>query len=148
MTTITVASITMRPKRSIVVTTDGRKIGVWPQQIAMFQAGLTYEVELKDEAVNGTTYTNVVKAQQVAASAAYPTQAAPAVVPQQQNGGNYYRPTAPEDAKRMFVCANLSAMIQAGKVENKKEDVWNTASMLCAVWDHMFGDKSQLRRAA
>jgi hypothetical protein len=47
------------------------------------------------------------------------------------SGLNTYRETFANDAKRMFVCANLlSALIRAGEVKNDQASLWNATQLL------------------
>jgi hypothetical protein len=47
--------------------------------------------------------------------------------------------------KRMFVCANLSALIRAREVKNDKASLWNATQLLCSLWDHTFGEAGTFR---
>jgi hypothetical protein len=126
--------------RGSIVGTDDQRLGVFPEKVALFEVGKTYEVEYTETDRNGKTLRNVKSAKQVASPAAQQAAAsAPAANGNGYGNGNY-RPTDPADAKRIFVCANLTAMIRAGKVENTKESLWATTQILCQVYDHTFGN--------
>jgi hypothetical protein len=121
--------------RGNIIAADGRKFGCFREKFGLFQVGGTYDVEISDG-----QYQNVVSAKPVAAASPQDQQAATAPAASSNGHGNgNYRPTDPTDAKRIFVCANLTAMIRAGKVENTKESVWATTQLLCQVYDHTFG---------
>jgi hypothetical protein len=117
---------------------DDQIIGVFADKLHLFEPGSTYQIEYTETVSSGVTYRNVKSATAVAAPAA-PANAAPAA------GFNTYRETSANDAKRMFVCANLSALIRAGEVKNDKASLWNATQLLCALWDHTFGEAGTFR---
>ncbi len=80
-----------------------------------------------------------MKSATAVAARATPASAAPS------DGFNTYRETSANDAKRMFVCANLSALIRAGEVKNDKASLWNATQLLCSLWDHTFGEAGTFR---
>lgn len=135
MSIITVASIERKEKRSIITTTEGKKIGVWQNQIHIFTNGGTYDVELSEKEVNGTVYTNVSKAKLVTQPAAANAEQAPKLA---------QRETSDRDAERMFVCAQLSALIRAGEVHCDKTELWEATNLLRSLWRHTFGPSGQL----
>jgi hypothetical protein len=143
MTTVqfTVAEIKLPPagkERGNVITTEGRKYGLFREKASLLQLNCTYEAEVTDG-----QYCNIVSVKLLSATSPQPQQAASA--PSMNgtgNGNGHYRPTDPADAKRIFVCANLTAMIRAGKVENTKESLWATTQILCQVYDHTFGNNT------
>jgi hypothetical protein len=53
---------------------------------------------------------------------------------------NTYRETSANDAKRMFVCVNLSALIRAREVKNDKASLRNATQLLCSLWDYTLGE--------
>jgi hypothetical protein len=137
MSTVTIASIEVKPSRSVVVTTEGRRLGFFKELAAKitFQIGGTYEVETKATEYDGKTLVNIVKAKQVAASSAPP--ATPFV-------SGAYRPTGggsanPTKEEQIFVQGILQAMIKAGKVEVDKQALWSATQMLRDLWRHTFG---------
>jgi hypothetical protein len=135
--TATIAEIRLPAEgkaRGNIIATDGRKFGCFREKFGLFQVGGVFEIELSDG-----QYTNVINAKPIAGASPQDQQAATAPQP---NGNGHYRPTDPSDAKRIFVCANLTAMIRAGKVENTKESVWATTQLLCQVYDHTFGSNT------
>lgn len=134
--------------------TDGKIIGVFVDKIGMFEKGRTYNIDYTEAHANGKTYMNFKSAVPAAAAprmhtgsngAASPAPDANPAPRAPAGDGGYYRPTAPQDAKRMFVCANLTAFIRAGKVENTKTALWATTQLLCQTWDHTFGEGTTFR---
>ncbi len=120
-------------KRGSIKGTDDSFIGAFPDKLAMFEPGKTYDIEVSETESNGVTYRNVKSATPV------DVPISPAA---STNGSGSYRPTCPTDAKRMFVCAQLSALIRSGEVKNDKRQLWETTQMLCSLWDHSFGEAS------
>lgn len=120
-------------QRGSIKGTDDTFIGCFPDKLALFEPGRTYDIEVTETESNGVTYQNVKSAKLV--------EIAPAAAASSSTS-NTYRETCPSDAKRMFVCAQLSALIRAGEVKNDKAALWTTTQMLCALWDHTFGDAS------
>jgi hypothetical protein len=125
-------------QRGSIKGTDDQILGVFADKLHLFEPGSTYEIEYTETASNGVTYRNVKSATAVTAPAT-PAGAAPS------NGFNTYRETSANDAKRMFVCANLSALIRAGEVKNDKASLWNATQLLCSLWDHTFGEAGTFR---
>jgi hypothetical protein len=125
-------------QRGSIKGTDDQILGVFADKMHLFEPGTTYEIEYTETASNGVTYRNVKSATTVAAPAATAEASA-------SQAYHAYRETSPTDAKRMFVCANLSALIRAGEVKNDKASLWNATQLLCALWDHTFGDASTFR---
>jgi hypothetical protein len=125
-------------QRGSIEGTDDQILGVFADKMHLFEPGSTYEIEFTETTSGGVTYRNVKSATAVAAPAT-PAGAAPS------NGLNTYREISANDAKRMFVCANLSALIRAGEVKNDKASLWNATQLLCSLWDHTFGDAGTFR---
>jgi hypothetical protein len=135
----TVAEIKLPPAgkdRGNIVTTDGRKYGLFREKISLCQVGGHYEAEVTEG-----QYCNIVSAKLIAAASPQGQPAAPtAPAPSANGNGQHYRPTSPEDAERMWVCATLTALIRAGEVKNDKRQLWETTNMLRALWSHSFGN--------
>jgi hypothetical protein len=141
---ITVQAINFPPegkKRGTIRTTEGQTLGVWPEKISLFRQGGTYDVAIEERNFNGATLRNITDARPLATP--------PAAAAEQQantgngnagNGGNagYYRPTAPVDAERMFVCSILNAFVQAGKVELEPRSLAAATMMLRRLWAYAF----------
>jgi hypothetical protein len=119
--------------RGSIKGTDESFLGCPQNKLDLFAPGKTYDIEFTE---NGEWKT-VTSAKEIVADKPSPAATAASPTPA---GNGYYRPTAPADSLRMFVCANLTAMIRAGKVENTKEDLWATTQRLKAIYDHTFGD--------
>lgn len=51
------------------------------------------------------------------------TQIQPKAVPPQNNAAVYYRPTAPKDARRMFLTATLGHFIETGRVDCNAQSI-------------------------
>jgi hypothetical protein len=125
-------------QRGSIKGADDQILGVFADKMHLFEPGSTYDIEYTETVSSGVTYRNVESATAVAAPAA-PANAAPS------SGHNTYRETSANDAKRMFVCANLSALIRAGEVKNDKASLWNATQLLCSLWDHTFGEAGTFR---
>ena len=125
-------------QRGSIKGTDDQILGVFADKMHLFEPGSTYEIEYTETLSSGVIYRNVKSATTVAAPA-ITTGAAPS------SGFNTYRETSANDAKRMFVCANLSALIRAGEVKNDKAALWNATQLLCSLWDHTFGEAGTFR---
>jgi hypothetical protein len=144
MSQITIAAIDVKPKRSIVTTSEGRKLGIWHDKLSKLglEAGATYDVETTDAEVNGVTLTNIVGAKRCASATSTTTAstAKPATNGYAGNGnGNGYRRTDPVDSERMFTCACLTAFIKAGKVEPELGKVTNAINVLRTAYQRTFG---------
>jgi hypothetical protein len=125
-------------QRGSIKGADDQILGVFADKMHLFEPGSTYEIEYTETVSSGVTYRNVKSATAVAAAptaSTGPTTAA----------HNTYRETSANDAKRMFVCANLSALIRAGEVKNDKASLWNATQLLCSLWDHTFGEAGTFR---
>ena len=71
-----------------------------------------------------------------------------APIPQSQPNGKkmdqqFYRPTAPRDAERMFVCSTLNAFIQTGRINDDVETLTRAVRDLRQVWAETFGIDDQ-----
>lgn len=117
-------------KRGSIKTTENDFFGIWPNQIALFEVGKTYDIEVEEK--NG--FTNVKSVKLVASA-----EPAPGVLKPAGNGYNNYREMSAKDAEGSFVCATLGALIRAGEVKNDKAQLWATTNMLRALWLHTFG---------
>lgn len=155
-------------KTGSVKTSEGQYYDVWPNMLSLFQPGGTYNVEFTERDFKGTTYRTVQKV--LGTSVGAPAQAAPPAFPAPHAGlnsgatapaagvgltanaappirsspanGQYYRPTDPQDAERMFTCALLVAFIGAGKIEGSAQLVGATQAIRDA-WRKTFGNVQQ-----
>lgn len=167
--TITVARIIPakdRGKSATIKGIDGRMFGIWPDKLGLVNDGGTYEIDFSETIKNGTTYRDIKAIRQV--QPRQPAQASqrksdpfvtsdemrqarslgaaatPPAEPRRENGnGNYYRPTAPRDAERMFVCSTLNAFIQTGRVECDGAELAHRVNVLREVWQTTFGQDDQ-----
>lgn len=154
---ITVAHITPAPgpgKSARIKDTDGMMFGVWPDKLNGVVPGGTYEIEFIAKVSNGVTYRDI-KAIRVSDrpgpapdqfTAGRPQQVAAQAKPSaaQPNGnGQYYRPTAPRDSERMFVCSTLNAFIQTGRVDCHREVLAAAINELRAAYAATFGAEDQ-----
>jgi hypothetical protein len=128
MSTITVAAIEPKPKRSIVITTEGRRLGCWTDKLDKLgiEAGVTYNVETVDTPVGdgGTILTNITTARRI-------TMGLPEARPSFRSGA--YRPPpgsalaspaasgAPfRTPEQMFVEGVITAYIGNGRCDPEK----------------------------
>jgi hypothetical protein len=155
MGAITIAEIKQKPKRSIIVTSDGKQYGCWTDKLAKLglEQGATYNVETESfETDSGNTLFNITAAKRVTigvpdASKDSGTHRTPAAQPSGGNG--YYRPTSPVDSERMFVCSLMNAFIQAGKIEPEQTRVVRAIEVLRNAYQATFGsDDIQHEQAA
>lgn len=142
MPTMTVAIKLIDPptaakKRGVLHGTNGERLGVFAEKAKLFEPGKTYDVDYEEVPYQDRTLRNVKSAVEVYGKpeAASASPAAPA-----SGGSGYYRPTSPEDAERMFVCATLGALIKAGEVKYDKRQLWEATNTLRGLWGATFGD--------
>lgn len=159
--TITVARIIPakdRGKSATIKDVDGRMFGIWPDKLGLVNEGASYDVEFSENVKSGTTYRDIkaIRENQRQAPRAQASerksdpfvtssemrdqrQSEPPKPQQNGNGNGYYRPTAPRDAERMFVCSTLNAFIQTGRVENDADELVARVNILREVWQRTFG---------
>jgi hypothetical protein len=125
-------------QRGSIKGADDQVLGVFADKMHLFEPGSTYESEYTETESSGVTYRNVKSATAVATAPTTSSSPSP-------TAHNTYRETSANDAKRMFVCANLSALIRAGEVKNDKASLWNATQLLCSLWDHTFGEAGTFR---
>lgn len=144
-------------KTATIKDTDGLLFSVWPNQLAQFRNGETYEIEFTSKDVNGVTYRDIKSGRVTAPPSPPPSQftaqtqspaprslssaaAQPAEKPSGNSGGSaYYRPTSPQDAERMFVCSTLNAFIQTGRVDCHGPLLIEYINTLRGAWRETFG---------
>ena len=155
-------------KPASIKDTDGQFFSVWPDKLAQFQPGETYDIEYTEKVVNGVVYRNVKNAapsgsmspapsnfitrEEIEAQRQSPRQAtqtvpqnirgefsAPIVTkPQGQpaaTANQFYRPTAPQDARRMFWTATLGHFIETGRVNCTAQDIADKSTEILAAYD-------------
>jgi len=132
LTIITIASIEVKEKRSVAITTEKRRLGFWQDQAAKLnlQIGGTYEVETTATEINGKTLVNIVKAKQIGHADA-------AATASHTSGSSGNGHSAKDE--QIWVQGLLQAMIKAGKVEVDKQALWSATQMLRGLWRHTFG---------
>lgn len=148
--TITVARI-LQPKAprkpAWIEGADGVRYSIWPDKLGQFREGESYEIEFQTS--NG--YHNIKSARAATKPSPAPGQftggrsnpparslssaaSPPAGAPQQN-----YRPTAPKDARRMWLCSQLNAMIESRQVSLTTESLIEANRMLMDVYDATIG---------
>ena len=129
----------------------------WPvkqDRIREFEAGNAYELAYTE---SDKGFKNIVGVKKIVAEPARPvrsegasftephrngatlTTAAAQTKPQAQQQNDYYRPTAPRDAERMFVCSLLNAFIETGRCECEANELKARVEVLRKVWQETFG---------
>ena len=63
--------------------------------------------------------------------------------PQNGNGGQFYRPTSPKDARRMFICSQMNALITSHQVRPNADDIAAAIAMLSDAYDMTLGQEDQ-----
>jgi hypothetical protein len=130
--------------RGSIVGTDDQRLGIFPEKVALFEVGKTYEIEYTETDRNGKTLRNVKGAKQVAG----PTPQALQASPPAPTGNGHYRQTDPVDAERMFVTKLLGDAITSGAVKFDKQELWSATQMLRGLWKHTFGFDAQVFTAS
>lgn len=126
---ITVASIELKEKRSIIHTTERRSLGVWTDKLGALglEQGGTYEVETESKDINGRTLTNIVQAKRSTAPPMKQTAAEP--VPYQSKDDE------------IWTCALLKSAIESGQLKyDDKQALWEAGRTYSALRKHLFAD--------
>lgn len=136
---------------------DGRILSAFADKLQMIEIGGTYDFGCVVTQKAGVNYHDVKAIRPAAQQYSAPPRSQPArqapgetqrsapvnqhVDPPRQpsNGNNYYRPTAPRDAERMFVCANLGHFIDRGAVSLEAGQMVDAVNILREVWQSTFG---------
>src|SRR5882672_3167469 len=118
MPMITVASIDTGPKKSKIITTEGRRLGCFNDKLAKWQIeqGASYNVETVDNDFG----TNIVSAKRVTMGLSAPP------------AGAVFR-----TPKQLFVSEVLTAYIAAGRCEPQK--LTETINYIATAWDCTLG---------
>lgn len=132
------------PGRSATIKdVDGMMFGYFPDKLqGIFDVGNTYTIEFTEKVKEGTTYRDIVSGKMVQVQQqAQPAQrqATQAASAQPKGDGQYYRPTAPRDSERMFVCSTLNAFIQTGRVECHRDHLIAAIGELREAYATTFG---------
>lgn len=134
---------------------DGKILSAFAEKISYVQPGGTYDFGCK---INGV-YKNVHTVRPAAApraqaqTARQPVrQSAPVEPPHQEpqrptqngNGNNqYFRPTSPKDARRMFICSQMNALITSHQVQPNAQAIADMIQMLADAYDATLGAEDQ-----
>ena len=133
---------------------SGQILSAFPDKLVLVEEGGTYGFGCTVTPKGGVNYHDVKAVKPIEAaperkperparslSAAGAAAAEPQrQVPQQNGNGNgYYRPTAPRDAERMFVCSVLNAFIQTGRIADDVATLTTAVKNLRLVWADTFG---------
>lgn len=153
--TVTVAFVNppKAPRKSgTIKDSDGQYFSAWPDKLAQFRAGETYEIEFTEKKLDSGIVARDIKTARPVATVSTPLQGEhtvnaavrevvtkPKPAAQPTNGATYYRPTAPRDAERMFVCGTLQACIKTGRIEFTEDALINTINALRDAWAATFG---------
>lgn len=130
-------------KSANIKDTSGLLFGVWPDKLGLFNVGGTYEIEYSSKVSNGVTYRDIKTVKMVARDEPPPQasrSAAPAATSPNGNGsGQYFRPTSPKDARRMFICSQMNALITSHQVQPTAQGVADAIVMLADAYDATLG---------
>jgi hypothetical protein len=122
-------------KKGTIKTKDNEIYGVWADKLANFQPGKTYEIKFEESEYNGKTYRTVTNWTEKTAE-----QPPAGNGSGNGNGGQqYYRPTSPVDAERMFVTSLVNAGVQAGKVNFSGVEIAAAVNAAREAWQQTFG---------
>lgn len=156
-----ILSAPARNKPGRIKLTDGKSLSAFADKLQMVEYGRTYDFGCERNEVNGVIYHNVKAVRETTAEAqlrqtraqaqngaqnAAPRQSAPIEPPQHEhrpnnggNGNNYFRPTSPKDAKRMFICSQLNAIITSRQIDLDANSIAATIEMLTDAYDRTIG---------
>lgn len=150
---------------------DGKILSAFPDKLSAIVEGGSYDFGCTETNKSGVIYRDVKTVRTAAAPAsgyagqhtrhAAPAQPRPAAVrqsapvepahrepprqerPQSNGNGNYYRPTSPQDARRMFLCSQLNAMITSHQVTMTSQGIAEAIAMLAEAYDATIGAEDQ-----
>jgi hypothetical protein len=155
MATITVASIRHNPKLSKITTPEGDEFAFWSDKADKLglEEGRTYNIEVNHwEGKDGRTVPVIVKTKRVTlgvqqrasaepvpftSGAFRPAPGSPLATP--QTNSNFYRPTHPRDAQRMFVTKLLGDALTSKAVPFDLPNMTAAANVLMEVWRRTIG---------
>lgn len=149
--------------------TSGLILSAFPDKMAQIVEGGTYDFGCEVVEKSGVIYNNVkaikpaLAPQSSTPPRSQPARQAPApqrsalvnqhVTPPQNgtpapqngngNGGSYYRPTSPKDARRMFICSQMNALIQSHQIATpiNAQSIADTIAMLEEAYDATLGQE-------
>ena len=144
---------------------DGRILSAFADKLQMIEIGGTYDFGCVVTQKAGVNYHDV-KAIRPAQSQQYsapprsqPSRVAPGETqrsapvnqhvdpPRQPSNGNgnngaYYRPTSPKDARRMFICSQMNALIQSHQIAPlNAQSIADAIAMLAEAYDATLGQE-------
>ena len=113
-------------------------VNFYADKAATLERGERYEIQYQGDLKLVTSFKHITPHGHQATGNEAPR------TPQQGNGKkmdtqNYFRPTSPRDAERMFVCSTLNAFIQTGRVPNEVPALVSYVTALRDVWQQTFG---------
>jgi hypothetical protein len=122
---ITIADIQMKPKRCIVITSAGRRLGCWADKLGKLglEKGGTYNVETEESQFGDALLTNIVSAKRVTT----PVAEQPVHAPSSPAGTPFRTP------KQLFAQGVLEAYIHNGRCEPEK--LVATLRFICNAFD-------------
>jgi hypothetical protein len=128
-------------KSANIKDTSGLLFGVWPDKLGLFNVGETYEIEFSSKVSNGVTYRDIKTAKMVARSEPPSLQsgATRTASPPGAPSGQYFRPTSPKDARRMFICSQMNALITSHQVQVSAQGIADSIVMLADAYDATLG---------
>jgi hypothetical protein len=135
---------------------DGAYYWVKPEELHRYQPGVAYEIAFVTTQSNGYTNRTIKNAQLVQQQQPEPRRQAMTVaggssigtrkgtMNEQPNGnGNYYKATSPTDARRMFLCSQLNALITSRQVTLSADGIADAIRMLSAAYDATIGEEDR-----
>lgn len=129
---ITIASIELKEKRSVVLTTGRDRLGVWTDKLGAFglEEGASYEVETEARDFNGRTLTNIVQAKRLAAGT---------VIPSQNTAERISNGNGVSKDDEIWTVALLKSAIESGQLKyNDKQGLWEAGQTFRALRKHLF----------
>src|SRR5258708_15116309 len=97
------------------------------EQLANFQVGAKYDIDVSERTFKGRTYQSITKATP-ANGAAKPT-----------TNGSATGTTAHTDSEPQFVATVLAALVMKAEVVNNKRQLFEATNMLRGLWGATFG---------
>lgn len=146
-------------KSGSVKDVDGQIFSVWPNMLNQFREGESYEIEFTEKNVNGAIYRDIKRARVATPPGPAPDnfvltpevqrQARPANTISNghavgtrkapMNDQQYFKPTSPKDARRMFICSQMNALIASRQVTLTSEGIAEAIQMISAAYDATIG---------
>ena len=111
-------------RSATVVAKGGQRFDVWPEQLADFQVGAKYDVDVSERTYRGRTYHSIIKATPVN-GAARPI-----------NGG-----AAAAEGESQFVGAALGGLLAGRHITYDKKQLYDATQLLRDLYGATFGGK-------